>query len=133
MSSAQPMPPAVITQAKPEEVVQPVQGIMPDSKNEWYTALALDKLEIAYTFQYVLDGGTGIRGGQIVDFVCWMPAGPLPVFVQGAYWHKITTETEDLIKQAAAAQAFGRQPVLLMEEETSTKDKAMRAVREKIA
>ena len=133
MSSAQPMPPAVITQADPEETVQPVQGIMPDSRNEWYTALALDKFEIAYSFQYALNGGTSVRGGQVVDFVCWMPQGPLPVFVQGAYWHKITTETEDLMKQAAAEQAFGRRPILLMEEETSTRDKAERAVREKIA
>ena len=40
-----------------------VHGQMPDSYNEYYVALALDKLGIDYSFQVPL-GMTGVGGSQ---------------------------------------------------------------------
>ena len=37
--------------------VKPVQGIMPDSKEEYWVALALYKLKIDFVFQYQFMGG----------------------------------------------------------------------------
>ncbi len=127
-----PLPPSPIVMADPTEEIGLVQGIMPDSINEWYTALALDRLRLDYTFQYSLGGGQGLRGGQVIDFVVWGPRGGIPVYVQGAYWHDIRHDPEGILKQAEAEERFKNAPVLLMEEETNTKDKAFQAVREKV-
>lgn len=114
-----------------EDVVGIVQGHMPGSKNEWYVALALDKLKLDYLFQVGINGGRGIRGGQVIDFVVFTPR-PVPVFIQGEYWHKKSTENEDILKQAAAQEVYGVRPILLMGEETDTRDKAFQAVRTKV-
>ncbi len=128
----EPLTPALqVNRSEEDEVIGIVQGVIPDSKNEWFVALALDKLGIDYIFQFSLYGGRSVRGGQVVDFVVFHPKA-LPVYVQGAYWHAIRSETEDLLKQAAAENYFGVKPVLLMEDETDTKEKAYQAVIEKI-
>ena len=114
-----------------EDEIGVVQGLLPGSKNEWYVSLALDKLEIDYQFQVPLSGGRGIRGGQVIDFICYIPRAT-PVFVQGEYWHDIRSEGEDILKQAEAEQRYGVKPILLMGEETDSKDKAYKAVMEKI-
>ena len=114
-----------------DEEIGIVQGLMPGSKNEWFVSLALDKLEIDYQFQVPLYGGRGVRGGQVVDFVCYIPRAT-PVFVQGEYWHNANSENEDILKQAAAEQRYGTKPILLMGEETDSKDKAYKTVVEKV-
>ena len=115
----------------PEEIIGIVQGTMPDSLNEWYVALALDKLGIEYIFQYQLFGGTSVRGGQVVDFVVFNP-NATPVFIQGEYWHDRKSETEDMLKQAAAEQYFKTKPILLAGEDTDEKDKAFATVRREL-
>ena len=65
-----------------------VQGKMPDSVEEWRTALALDRLKIPYIFQYSVRGGKARRGGIVIDFLVLSPPLPIPVFVQGKYWHE---------------------------------------------
>ena len=66
---------------------RPVQGIMPDSKEEYWCALALYKLKIDFEFQkHVMGGRTG-RGGQVVDFWVKTVPKPTPVYIQGDYWH----------------------------------------------
>lgn len=120
-----------LQEAKQEEVIGLVQGIVPGSKNEYYVALALDKLEIGYMYQYSLGGGRGIRGGQMIDFVIFNPMA-IPVFVQGEYWHNEKTENEDILKIVAAEQHFKHEVILLYGDETDTKDKAYRTVVEKI-
>lgn len=108
-----------------------VQGRMPDSKNEYYVALALDKLGIDYWFQVLL-GQAGIRGSQMIDFVVFNPHA-IAVFVQGEYWHNKETESEDTLKHAAAEQKYGRGNVIdLMGDETDTPEKALQAVRSKL-
>lgn len=66
---------------------RPVQGIMPDSKEEYWCALALYRLHINFTFQkHVMGGRTG-RGGQVVDFWVYTVPKPTPIYIQGDYWH----------------------------------------------
>lgn len=114
-----------------EEAIGVVQGIVPDSKNEWYVALALEKLKIEYWYQYPIFGGHTVRGGQVVDFVVFCPMA-VPVFVQGAYWHGTRSEGEDILKQQAAYSRFHHVPILLTEEETKNKENAYQAVMNKV-
>ena len=108
-----------------------VQGLLPDSKNEYYVALALDQLGIEYRFQVPL-GVFGVRGSQVIDFVVYNPH-PVAVFIQGEYWHDRKSESEDTLKQAAAERYYGRgNVVLLMGEETDTPEKALEVVKEKL-
>lgn len=123
--------PALKVEKPEDDVIGMVQGIMPGSKNEFYVALALEKLGIEFMFQFALYGGRSVRGGQVVDFVVFNPKA-IPVFIQGEYWHNKASENEDIMKQAAAEEYFKTKPVLLMGEETDTKDKAYQAVIEKI-
>lgn len=124
-----PVVPPVI--ADPKVQMDLVHGTMPDSYNEYFVALALDRLNMDYSFQVPL-GTPGLRGSQTIDFVVWKATGGVPVFVQGAHWHDITSETEDLMKQAAAKNYYKTEPILLMEEETNTLAKAIEAVKTKI-
>lgn len=77
---------------EPLPEVKPVQGIMPDSKEEYWVALALYKLQIKFVFQRQLFGGREIHGGRVVDF--WVFTVPLPtiIMVQGFYFHYGTAE-----------------------------------------
>lgn len=66
---------------------KPVQGIMPDSKEEYWCALALYRLKLDFIFQkHVMGGRTG-RGGQVVDFWVYTAPKPTPIYIQGDYWH----------------------------------------------
>lgn len=123
--------PTLIEQKDPEETIGIVQGTIPGSKNEWYVAMALDKLKIEYQYQVGLDGGRNVRGGQVIDFVAYLPQ-PTPIFVQGEYWHNQKTENEDLLKIAAAEHYYQQRPILLMGDETDTKEKAFQVVRDRV-
>ena len=77
---------------EPFPEVKPIQGIMPDSKEEYWVALALYRLHLDFEFQYQLFGGRKYKGGQVIDF--WVRTVPLPtpIFVQGWYFHYATAE-----------------------------------------
>lgn len=116
---------------EPEIILDIVQNRIPDSRNEYFVALALDKLGIDYRFQVPL-GVFGVRGSQVIDFVVYNPH-PVAVFIQGEYWHDRKSESEDTLKQAAAERYYGRgNVVLLMGEETDTPEKALEAVKDKL-
>lgn len=130
MAISQAPVPAIVTTSF-DEPMGLIQGQMPMSINEWYVSVALDRLQIEYTYQYPI-GTFGVRGSQKIDFVCWTGLGGIPVYVQGAYWHDIRHDPDAVINQAEAQRYFGNAPVLLMEEETGTKEKAFMAVRDKV-
>lgn len=67
--------------------IKPVQGIMPDSKEEYWCALALYRLKLNFTFQKHVMGGRAGRGGQVVDFWVYTVPLPTPIYIQGDYWH----------------------------------------------
>ena len=66
--------------------IVPVQGKMPQSKEEFWVALALNKLGIRYTFQYPV-GGYRLRGSTIIDFMIETRPLQTPLWVNGLYWH----------------------------------------------
>lgn len=66
---------------------KPVQGIMPDSKEEYWCALALYRLHVDFVFQKHVMGGRSGRGGQVIDFWVYTVPKPTPVYIQGDYWH----------------------------------------------
>lgn len=127
----QPDPPSPIVAAPPDEPIGLIQGQAPGSKNEWFVSQALDKLGYYYFYQFAIQGGRGARGGQVIDFLV-KTASWTPVFVNGAYWHSIRMDPELPIKIAEARHQFGTEPVILEEEETSTREKALGTVRRKI-
>ena len=77
---------------EPFPEIQPVQGIMPDSKEEYWVALALYRLGLDFEFQYQLFGGRKYKGGQVIDFWVFTVPLPTPIFVQGWYFHYATAE-----------------------------------------
>lgn len=115
-----------------EPPIQPVQGIMPDSVEEWRFALALNQLGHTYIFQYkVLD--FPLRGSQKIDF--WVTSTvpyPTPVYIQGAFWHLGNRTAESTFKIAELKRIFkGRinEPVVIYDFEIPTMDDALRVAR----
>lgn len=66
---------------------KPVQGKMPDSKEEYWCALALYRLKLRFDFQKHVMGGRSGRGGQVIDFWVYTAPKPTPIYIQGDYWH----------------------------------------------
>ena len=90
----------------------PIQGKQPDSKEEVWVAMALDKLKLPYIFQFEIFGGTGVRGGILIDFVVWNPFAT-PIEVLGEYWHTGELGADDKFRQAQIEQVFHRKVVNL--------------------
>lgn len=113
-----------------EEPIGLVQGILPDSRNEWNVARALDSLHWDYAFQVPIGGGF-LRGATIIDFVVYRALTYAVSVGWEGYWHNRKTETEDLLKEALARR-FGMVPVRLKVEETNSYEAARRALLEKV-
>ena len=95
----------MIFQAPPPEELGLIQGMMPDSKEEWWVAQALWKYKVPFQFQFQLFGGRSRRGGLIVDFVVWNPMmTPFPI--HGNYWHKGELSGGDKTALIAIADYF---------------------------
>lgn len=88
-----------------------IQGKQPDSKEEVWVAMALDKLKIPYIFQFELIGAR-LRGGILIDFLVLNPFGT-PVEVMGEYWHTGEMGSDDMFRQAIIEQMIGRPVVNL--------------------
>lgn len=121
--------------ADPE--IQRVQGIMPDSKEEFWVALALYKLKIDFVFQYQLFGGRKYRGGQVIDFWVYTMPLPTPIFVQGWYFHYATAEKAarsklNLMYLEARLTGKAMKPVEILDIEIPTPDDAYMVVRRKL-
>ncbi len=113
-------------------VLQPIQGKMPQSKEEYWIALALIKMRIPFQFQYVIDSGRRLRGGQVIDFIVQTVPLPTPVYIQGEYWHDTQSAGEDKLKQARARNLFGGQinmPVLIPASTITSVDEAVKILR----
>lgn len=101
--------------AKPlEEPIGLIQGQVPDSKQEWWIAKALNRIGIPYTYQYPVFGGR-TRGGYLVDFV--VMTVPLATMIEpvGNHWHTGELGADDRKRQADvenAMQDFCRTPIV---------------------
>ena len=120
---------------EPTPTIGLIEGQIPDSDNEWFVSLALDKaIEradiVGYTYQYPLGGGREVRGGVVVDFVIYAPFAQALFVGAGGYWHGANRKTSDELAHALAAQYFGEANVLdFTEEETSSEELADKRVR----
>ena len=117
--------------------VQRVQGIMPDSKEEYWVALALYKLHIDFVFQYQLFGGRKYKGGQVVDFWVYTMPLPTPILVQGWYFHYSTAEKTsqtklNLMYLESRLNGKAMKPVEIIDTEIPTPDDAYIVVKRKL-
>jgi len=104
-----------IEEKEPEVIVQPIQGKMPDSKEEYYVAMALYRLGHSFIYQYQVFGGRAVRGGQIVDFLV-VTTVPFSTIIQvyGKYWHSGEMGSEDRFKLAQLEHEFAGQAEILV-------------------
>ena len=121
----------------PEPEIQRVQGIMPDSKEEFWVALALYKLKIDFVFQYQLFGGRKYKGGQVIDFWVYTMPLPTPIFVQGWYFHYSTAERTaqtklNLMYLESRLAGKANKPVEILDIEIPTVDDAYMVVKRKL-
>jgi len=118
------------TEVVPEETIGTIQGITPDSKEEWYTAQGLWRLRHSFIYQYQV-GLRGLRGSQRIDFFVTSTV-PNPTILQvfGKYWHSGELGSEDAFKLAQLSQEFGNQAniVVLWAGSLSTTEMAYRAL-----
>ena len=117
--------------------VQRVQNIMPDSKEEYWVALALYKLHIDFVFQYQLFGGRKYKGGQVVDFWVYTMPLPTPILVQGWYFHYSTAEKTsqtklNLMYLESRLNGKAMKPVEIIDTEIPTPDDAYIVVKRKL-
>lgn len=76
-----------------------IQGKRPDSKEEVWVAMALDKLKIPYIYQFDLFGTARIRGGIVIDFLLLRPFTQA-LEIQGEYWHTGQFSSGDRLRKA---------------------------------
>ena len=109
---------------EPFPEVQRVQNIMPDSKDEYWVAIALF-------------GGRKYKGGQVVDFWVLTVPLPTPIFVQGWYFHYSTAEKEavsklNLMYLEARLRGKAMKPVEILDIEIPTPEDAYMVVKRKL-
>lgn len=85
------LPKAARVMERPEDEtpeLRPIKGIWPDSKNELYLAMALDRMGLGYDFQVPIPGvPSGAKGAYRIDFIVYTMPTPTPIEVEGEYWH----------------------------------------------
>jgi hypothetical protein len=86
----------------PEEAMGLIQGLVPDSAEEWRVSLSLDKYGWEYIYQASVNGGRNMRGGQVIDFLVETAPKQTALYIQGEYWHGSKQENKDELLQAYA-------------------------------
>lgn len=114
-----------------------IQGMMPDSKEEYWVALALYKLKLDFEYQYQLFGGRKYKGGQVIDFWVYTVPLPTPIFVQGFYFHYATAEKAaqtrlNLMYLKSRLAGKAKEPVEILDTEIPTPDDAYLVVKRKL-
>jgi hypothetical protein len=114
----------------PDNVV--LQGKKIGSKNEWYVAQALDKLDLEYIYQYdaSIYPGTRLLGSILIDFLVFTVPVLTYLFVDGKYWHKSAERRKiDELQRNQLAYRFGNKVASVSDEDTNTKEEAYVAVK----
>jgi hypothetical protein len=116
-----------------ENLPTELQGKQVQSKEEARAGVALEIIELNYTYQYSIFGGHNLRGGQVVDFMLWTNPLPTPLYIQGGYWHR--NRADEKFKIAKAKTLFGgrvNDPIELWDHELQSIDDAVKILREKV-
>ncbi len=102
------------------------------SSNEYYTAQALDRVELPYVFQVSYLGGRRLSGGMVLDFLVLTDPLPTPLWVNGDYWHKGPQVVIDFYQRALLDMLLGgqmAQAVVLWGGDTDTPEHALASVK----
>jgi hypothetical protein len=119
---------SIRVEQEPEPEIGLVQGKMPQSKEEWWLALALAKYGIRFFFQVPLSGGRLLPGGRVLDFLLDLTYLQ-PVLIDGPYWHQDRDRenlTDDLLRRE-----YGVEPIHISTLDLPTPEAAERVVRER--
>jgi len=112
-----------------EEELEFIQGIWPDSIEEVRVARSLKKYGLEFIYHYPIYGGTGLAGGQEVDFVVMAPWQD-PLQVMGEYWHPGEADPYEALKLEMIRQYFGREARILWARQLKSQAETDRKIRE---
>lgn len=76
-----------------------IQNKQPDSKEEVWVAMALDRLKVPYIYQFDLFGNATVRGGILIDFLVLRPFAQA-LEIQGEHWHTGELGADDVLRKA---------------------------------
>ena len=119
-------PPQRIMPLSPDPTVYEVQGKRA-TEPEYFVALALEKLNIDYSFQKSFLGGKQLKGGFVIDFMVWTVPLGTPIWVHGEFWHKGAVRAKDTLQQAILDSLFRGKympAVILYGNDLQTEDQA---------
>jgi len=111
-----------------------VKGQQAGSKDEYWTSLALDKIEEekgwGWAYQVPVYGGRRRRGGQVVDFLLYTPSRWTIIDVKGRYWHTGRREDQREIEDVARKENWNL--IGWFTDETPTKDSVYQRLRQEL-
>jgi len=103
-----------------------VKGIEVDSIEEANVAMALDRMELDYEYQYDF-GIRGVAGSQIIDFLVETLPRPTPLFVHGEYWHTGSYAINEAVKMEqikSVTRGAWAEPKIIWGDQCGTADEA---------
>ena len=115
-----------------EEKVGLIQGQLPRSMEEWFTARALWALKLFFIYQYQLFGGTMLRGGYVIDFLVKSAPKWIPLEVQSARWHLGKFGSNERFRIARIEKELGTKVRFVWEDQLTNLGDAISAVRKAI-
>ena len=102
-----PAPPRPAPGANPEDepaVLPPINGIQPDSRQEWRYAMGLQLAGWGFRFQVPI-GFQGTAGSQRLDFLVYTQPRPTPVQISSpGYYHGTPEQSKDTFNEFRLAQ-----------------------------
>lgn len=120
--------PIIEPKKEPKEQMGLIQGKRPESWEEWRVYKALVRLKVRFIYQVPILGGKQVRGGQVLDFLCYTPF-PIPMPIMGKYWHRASPTNEDKWKLAILRKLFGVEPAVLYDDQLQDDEAAYQAVK----
>jgi hypothetical protein len=123
-------PASLQPEAEPEPEIGLIHGMVPDSREEWWIALALWRLKLEFYYQLPVRGGTQLRGGLVLDFLVLKPPLQIPMPFNGEWWHR--NESEERWNMAVLQQEFGVEPVVIWGDEVPDVETTYEVVRSKL-
>ena len=99
------------------------------SEDEFIFHLALIAEDIQFLYEFAIYGGHSALGGISIDFLCWIPFATA-VEIQSKWWHR--NSTRERWRLAIVTAYFGREPVYIIEEETTDVEAARSAIKRKL-
>jgi hypothetical protein len=112
------------------EVMGLINGMTPQSIQEWRVAVSFWKYKLVFEYQVPIAGGRKLPGGRVLDFLVYNPF-PIPVPTMEKYWHSGKKREDDLMMLRLLQRIYKREPVPLYGDELYSQEAADRAIRDK--